>query len=159
MLENSAATTEDELVGTYKLISTTRIVLETGQAVAEKNSGFVMYGRDGRMMVIILTGERPKPATIDKATDQECIELFRSPVAYGGSYNFDGKTVEHHVDISSNEVWTGTTLIRDVKRDGSRLILTTRPAPSPFDGKLVSATLVWEKVQSKRKVCSGSDSE
>jgi len=147
MLGSSAATAEGELAGTYKLISTTVTYLETGQAVAENDSGFIMYGRDGRMMGIILTGDRPKPASIDKITDQECIELFRSMVAYGGSYKFDGKTVEHHIDISSNAVWTGTTLIRDVKRDGGRLILTTRPAPNPFDGKLVSATLVWEKVQ------------
>jgi hypothetical protein len=68
-------------------------------------------------------------------------------IAYGGTYKFDGKTVEHHIDISSNGVWTGTTQIRDVKREQGKIILTTRPAPSPCDGKMVSATLVWEKVQ------------
>jgi hypothetical protein len=147
MLGRSAATAEGEVAGTYKLISSMVTILETGQAVAKNDSGFLMYGRDGRMMAIIVTGDRPKPASIDKITDQDRVELFRSMVAYGGSYKLDGKTVEHHIDISSNGVWTGTTQIRDLKRDGSRLIVTTRPAPSPFDGKLVSATLVWEKVQ------------
>ncbi len=147
MLGSSGITAEDELVGTYKLINTTRTTLETGQAVVENNRGFIMYGRDGRMMALILTGDRPTPVSIEKITDEERVELFRSMVAYAGSYTFDGKTVEHHIDMSSNGVWTGTTQIRDIKREQGRLILATRPAPSPFDGKMVSATLVWEKVQ------------
>ena len=147
MLKKSATAAEGELPGTYKLISTTQTILETGQAVAMNHTGFIMYGRDGRMMVLILTGDRPKPASIDKITDQERVELFRSMVAYGGTYKFDGTTIEHHIDISSNEVWTGITQIRDVKHEGGRLILITRPAPNPFDGKMVRATLVWEKVQ------------
>jgi hypothetical protein len=147
MSGSSGITTEDELVGTYKLINTTRTILETGQDVVENNRGFIMYGRDGRMMALVLTGDRPTPVSIEKITDQERVELFRSMVAYAGTYTFDGKTVEHHIDISSNGVWTGTTQIRDAKHEQGRLILTTRPAPGPFDGKLVSATLVWEKVQ------------
>jgi hypothetical protein len=147
MLGSSGTTAEEELVGTYKLINTTRTRLETGQAVDINSSGFVMYGRDGRMMALILTGDRPTPVSLEKITDQERVELFQSMVAYGGTYTFDGKTVEHHIDISSNEVWTGTTQIRDVKQEQGRLSLTTRPAPSPFDGKMVFATLVWEKVK------------
>jgi hypothetical protein len=147
MLRKSATAAEDELAGTYKLIGTTRTILETGEATATNHSGFIMYGCDGRMLVLILTGDRPKPASIDKITDQERVELFRSMLAYGGTYKFDGKTIEHHIDISSNEVWTGITQIRDVKREGGRLILITRPAPDPFNGKMVSATLVWEKVE------------
>jgi hypothetical protein len=147
MLGKSASTAQDELAGTYRLIGTTRTMLETGQAEALNHTGFIMYGRDGRMMAILLTGDRPTPASIDKITDQERVELFRSMVAYGGTYKFDGTAVEHHIDISSNGVWTGTTQIRDVRREGDRLILITRPAPNPFDGKMVTATLVWEKVQ------------
>jgi hypothetical protein len=91
MLKKSATAAEGELPGTYKLISTTQTILETGQAVAMNHTGFIMYGRDGRMMVLILTGDRPKPASIDKITDQERVELFRSMVAYGGTYKFDGR--------------------------------------------------------------------
>ena len=147
MSEKSPAVDADRWVGTYKLISATRTNLETGQAVVENLTGFITYGPDGRMMALIVGKDRPKPASIDKITDQNSIELFRSIIAYAGSYKYDGKAVEHHIDISSNEVWTGTTQIRDVKRDGSKIILTTRPAASPLDGKLVSTTLQWEKVQ------------
>ena len=147
MSEKSSAAEADQWVGTYKLISATRTDLETGQVMVENLTGFITYGPDGRMMALIVGKDRPKPASIDKITDQNSIELFRSIIAYGGSYEYDGKAVEHHIDISSNEVWTGTTLIRDVKRDGSKIILTTRPAASPFDGKLVSTTLEWEKLR------------
>ena len=139
-------TARDELAGTYKLIHTTHTTPETGEVRTLTHTGFIMYGREGRMMAILRTGERPTPESIDKITDQERVELHRSMVAYGGSYELDGTSVEHHIDISSNEVWTGTTQIREIRREGNRLILTTRPAPSPFDGKMVIATLVWEKV-------------
>ena len=43
--------------------------------------------------------------------------------------SFDGSKVVHHLDLSWNEVWTGTINIRDVKRDGDRIIYVTRPAP------------------------------
>ena len=147
MVRKSATAAEGDLAGTYKLISTTETMLETGQAVLMKHRGSIMYGRDGRMMVVIVTGDRPKPASIETITDQERVELFRSMVACGGTYKFDGKTIEHHIDVSSNEVWTGTSQVRDVKREGGRLILITRPAPDPFNGKMASATLVWEKVE------------
>jgi len=147
MLGMSSSAAQDELVGTYRLISTTQTMLDTGQAEVLNHTGFIMYGRDGRMMTILLTGERPTPTSVAKIIDQERIQLFRSMTAYGGVYKFDGTAVEHHIDISSNGVWTGTTHVRDVKREGDRLILITRPAPNPFDGKMVTATLVWEKMQ------------
>jgi hypothetical protein len=147
-MAKSSEEIEGALVGTYKLVETKTTLIETGETtVSKKQSGFDMYGRDGRMMAMIRRDERPKPMSVDKATDKECLELFRSMVAYGGTYTFNGTTVEHHIDISLNETWTGTTQIRDVKHDGGRLILATRPHPSPFDGKMVSATLMWEKVR------------
>jgi hypothetical protein len=105
------------------------------------------YGKDGRMMVIIVRGDRPKAESIEKMTDQQRAELHRLMTAYGGTYKFDGNTMEHHIDISWNELWTGTTQFRDVKKDGNRLIYTTHPAPNARDGKMSITTLVWEKVK------------
>jgi hypothetical protein len=138
----------EELVGTYKLISSTRTLLDTGQVETfAQEQGFITYDKDGRMLVLIVRGDRPKPDGIEKITDQQRADLFRSVIAYGGTYKFDGKTMEHHIDISWNEVWTGTTQVRDVKKEGSRLIYTTRPAPFARDGKTSVVTLVWEKTK------------
>jgi hypothetical protein len=71
-------------------------------------------------------------------------------LAYGGTYEFDGKTMTHHVDICSDEIRCGTTLVRDVTVDGDHLIYTTRPQPSPFDGKMIVITLVWQKLRTAR---------
>jgi hypothetical protein len=44
-------------------------------------------------------------------------------------------------------IWTGTTVIRDLTRDGDKLIYTTRPAPFSGDGKMSVVTVVWERVK------------
>lgn len=141
----SAKADENELVGTWKLVSSTRKFLDTGESVVLRQQGCMMYGADGRMMALVLVAGRPKPESLDKLTDQQRAELFRTMVAYAGRYTFDGKTVEHVVDSSWNEVWTGTKQIRDVTRDGDRLIFTTRPAPSSGDGRMSMTTIIWEK--------------
>jgi len=80
--------------GTYRLISTTAKMLETG--LEEKytdESGYITYGRDGRMFVLLVRGKRPKPESLEKMTDQQRADLFRTVTAYSGRYAFDGKTV------------------------------------------------------------------
>jgi hypothetical protein len=99
------------------------------------------------MMVLLTQTGRPRADSIEKMTDQQREQLYSSMIAYAGTYKFDGKTIEHHIDISWNELWGGTVQVRDVKKDGNRLIYTTRPAPSPVDGSMGFATLVWEKVK------------
>jgi hypothetical protein len=138
----------EELWGTYKLISTTAKILETGEEESYGNeTGYITYGRDGRMMVLLVRGDRPKPESLEKMTDQQRIDLFKTTTAYAGPYKFDGKTVEHHIDVSWNQLWVGTVLKRDVKRDGKRVMLTTPPSPRSKDGKMSVRTLTFEKVE------------
>jgi len=141
---------EEEIHGTWKLVSEQTKILDTGEIIDSTSgtvpSGYVTYGKDGRMMCLIVRGVSPKPDSLATMTDQQRSALFRSMIAYGGTYNFDGSTMQHHVDISWNEVWTGTTQIRDVRRDRDKLVYTTRPAPSPVDGRMAVSTVIWEKV-------------
>jgi hypothetical protein len=140
---------EEDIAGTYKLVSDTRKDLNTGEVsypFGKHPAGYIMYGKDGRMLVLVVSDERPRPASIEKATSEQQAALFRSMLAYGGTYRFDGKRVEHHIDLSWNELLTGTTAIRDVRKEGDKLIYTT--APLSRDGKRsVAVTLVWEKVK------------
>ena len=141
----------EDLFGTWKLVSTHRTIVETGEILdlTPDNSpfGFLMYGKDGRMLVLNLTRGRPKPDSLETISDEQRVQLFRTMVAYGGTYTLDGRTVSHHIDISWNEYWTGTTQVRTVTRDGERLVFTTSPAPGALDGKLGTAKLVWERVE------------
>ena len=143
---------QEVLEGTWKLVSSTRTNTTTGattDSFGPNPLGYIMYGKDGRMMVLITRSDRPKPDSIDndKMTDEQRSRLFSSMLAYSGTYKFDGETIEHHIDGSWNQVWTATTQIRNVKKDGDRLIYTTQPGPSPIDGSMGFATLVWEKVK------------
>ncbi len=147
---NSAKAGNEELYGTWRLVSLTRQVIATGETsdlLGKAPQGFINYGPDGRVLVIIVAEKRPKPTVIEKMTDQERVELFKTMLAYGGTYKYDGKTVTHQIDISWNENWTGTSQVRNVKLEGRRLILSTNPAPNALDGKVGISVLTWERVQ------------
>ena len=135
--------------GNYELVSATRKILDTGQiedTFGKKPKGLAMYGTDGHFIILISYDGRPKPQSIDKMTDQQRADLHRMMTAYGGTYTFDGSKVVHHIDLSWNEVWAGTTVIREVRRDGDQIIYTARPAPFASDGKMSVVTLVWKKL-------------
>jgi hypothetical protein len=145
----SANAADESIVGTYRLISSQRLIVDTGEkedSYGKGPTGFITYGSDGRMMVIITFSNRSKPESLDKLTDQQRADLFRTMLAYAGTYKFSGTQIEHHIDASWNEIWTGTTQVRDIKKDGGRLVFTTKPAPFPRDGKMSINTLIWEKV-------------
>jgi hypothetical protein len=143
-----AVASDSDLVGTYKLVVEQRTIVDTGEVVPVKEpNGYITYGSDGRMMVIIVRRPRPKPASIENTTDQERADLLRTLTAYGGTYSFNGSEVKHQIDISMNETWTGTTQVRLVKKDGERLVYTTPPFRFHTDGKMSINMLVWEKVK------------
>jgi hypothetical protein len=140
------ALADNDISGTYKLVSEQRRIIDTGETVRGENTlGYITYGRDGRMSVIIVRHPRPLPAAADNISDQERLELFRTMVAYAGTYRFDGNILEHSIDAAWNEVWAGTKQVRIVTRDGDRLIFTTPPFPFHTDGRISVNTLVWEK--------------
>jgi hypothetical protein len=137
-----------ELSGTYKLVNEQRTIVDTGEIIPVKNpQGYITYSKDGRMMAIVVRHPRPKPESIEKMTDQERADLLRTMTSYAGTYTFDGTKVEHHIDISMNEVWTGTTQVRSIKRDGERLVYTTPPFRFHTDGKMSINVLTWEKLK------------
>ena len=72
-----------------------RTIVDTGEVIPVKNpQGYITYGNDGRMMVIIVRHPRPKPERIETATDQERADLLRTMTAYAGTYKFDGAKIE-----------------------------------------------------------------
>jgi len=106
-----------------------------------------MYGADGRLLVLITYDGRPKPPPTDKMTDKDRAEQYAMMNAYGGTYTFHGDRIEHHIDISFNERNVGNNVVRDIRREGDRLVYTTKPQPFSGDGKMSVVTLVWEKVK------------
>ena len=143
----------EELVGTWQLVGVPRTITETGEIIdlTPKGTppfGILTYGNEGRMLVLNLTSGRPKPDSLEAITAEQRVQLFRTMLAYGGTDTIDGNIVSHHIDISWNEVWTGTTQIRTVTREGGRFVYaTTSPAPGALDGKLGTVRLVRERLK------------
>src|SRR4051812_45333851 len=65
--------------GTWRLISSKRTTIATSATVdtfGPDPQGYIMYGRDGRMMVLMARSDRPKPESIEKITDEQRNRLF-----------------------------------------------------------------------------------
>jgi len=105
------------------------------------------YSPDGRMIVILVGDNRKAPAG-PVPTDAEMITLYKSMIAYAGTYTVDGNQVTHHVDASQDERTTGTNLVRFFTLSDGLLTLTTAPRPNRYDGRMSVHTLVWEKMAS-----------
>lgn len=144
---------DEEIWGTYSLVSATNQFLDTGDvthAFGEQPKGYITYGKEGRMLVLITYGGRVKPESVLKTSIEERDALYRSMVAYGGTYTYTGNQIEHHVELSWDETRSGTTVTRKVTRDGDRLTLITEPFATRSQenlGRMVVQTLVWEKVR------------
>jgi hypothetical protein len=143
-----AVAADVSISGTYRLVREQRTIVDTNEVIPGTGAkGYITYGDDGHMMVLIVRQPRPRPEGAEKITDQQRVDLLRTMTAYAGTYKFDGSTIEHSIELSMNEVWSGTKQVRSVKRDGDHLIYSTPPFPFHTDGKMSINTLVWEKVQ------------
>jgi hypothetical protein len=144
------ANEKEQLYGTWRLVSDVRQDVETGAKTdnfGKHPQGFLSYARDGRMSAIEVAEQRPKPTDLAKLRDPDRAALFRTLLAYAGTFSFDGRVVTHHVDISWNNNWTGTDQVRNVRLDGRMLYITTNVQPSAIDGKPSIGILTWEKVE------------
>jgi lipocalin-like protein len=137
------------LIGTWKLVSVVNEDVSTGvksDYFGPNPDGYINYGPDGRMIVINTRADRAKPKGASP-TPAEAADLFRSVLAYAGTYTIEGNEVTHHVDISWNEAWTGTHQMRIARFDGERVHLSTKPTPDPVDGRMSVRTMTWEKMK------------
>jgi len=145
----SVAQAADSIVGTWRLVSWTEE--ETQSKAVHKNfgdhpNGLITFTSDGRMMVMFTDPSRKPPAT-PKATDAEAAQLYRTMVAYAGKYRVEGNKVIQTPEVSWNQAWNGTEQTRLFQIQGDRLQWQTTPFVSPFLGKEMVATLVWERVR------------
>jgi len=135
-------------LGTWKLVSVTFQYEDTGektQPYGAHPSGYLSYGADCRMYALIVSEGRKPPAG-DIPTAAEKAGLYDGLVAYAGTWSIAGDKVSHHVDISWNQAWTGTTQVRQFRIDGDRLYIRSIPAKSFQDGRVISAALEWMRV-------------
>ena len=146
-----AKSIQQAILGTWRLVSYVREDLPSGaksDVMGPHPSGYINFGSDGRMMVIIVASDRKKPAGA-VATPDEAEALIRSMLAYAGTYSIDtqANTITHHVEISWDQTRAGTDQVRSYRLEGEHLTLTTQPSTDPASGKKTVRTLAWEKLQ------------
>jgi len=141
----SAEDAATQLIGTWKLVSwLTRFDGgETVEPYGPNAKGRLVLTPD-RRWIIILTGANRKPA---KAVDEKAA-LLDSMLAYSGIYSVDGDKITTHVEMSSNEIYTGANQnqTRFFRLDGDRLILRTPEIVSAVrPGQKAVGTITFER--------------
>jgi hypothetical protein len=140
---------DNPLLGTWRLKSFVREVAGTGERynqLGEHPDGYLSYGADGRMLVLFVSDEQPRPPA--EPTDDERIKLHKAMLAYGGTYTLSPGKVVHHIDIEWDGRRLGTYQVRFYTIDGDKLLLKTEPNKSPVDGREGVGILTFERVKS-----------
>ncbi|MBC6422077.1 MAG: lipocalin-like domain-containing protein [Hormoscilla sp. SP5CHS1] len=95
-----------------------------------------------------MTANRPKFATgnILRGSTEEKAAAAETYISYCGKYEIiDGKVI-HHVEASLFPNWVGVDQERFFEFQGDRLSLSTPPIM--YDGKQLTAHVLWERVSS-----------
>jgi len=136
-------------LGTWKLETYTSEDLATHQVtnpLGTRPSGYISYGPDCRMYVILIQEGRRAPTSL-VPTEAERLELYGGLTSYAGTYSIEGDKVSHHIDASWNQAWTGTTQTRELRIEGRTLHIKTVPSANPLTGRESVRVLTWTKVE------------
>jgi hypothetical protein len=132
-----------QLSGSWKLTSWTIQVIdgEAAQPFGPNPKGRAVFTPDGFSAFMIARPDR-KPAT----NDADSAALLKSLMVYTGKFTIDGDKLTTNVDLSWNEILTGTAQVRFFKLEGDKLsIRTAEQASAVYPGKKVVGTLTWER--------------
>ncbi len=137
----------NDLLGTWTMMSWKKEAVATGETVDNLGPnpvGYLTYGPDGRMHVIAVRRDRPLPESIPP-TNTEKLGLFDSLLAYSGTYTVDDKKIIHHVDVSWNQAFTNTDVVRFYSLVDGVLTITAEQAIDPYSGIEVIHRLEFRK--------------
>jgi hypothetical protein len=135
----------DKLVGSWKLISVSSKKrdgsIESPYGMAP--TGVLTYSGDGRMSALISFDGR-KPLPFGGGTPEDQAEAFRTFLGYAGTYTLNGDKVIHRVEVSSIQSLVDKDLIRTVKFEEDRIVLTT--PPTAIQGQAQIIDLTWQRI-------------
>ena len=104
--------------------------------------GFVVLTPERFIGIVTAEGRKFGTSVQEKAT------LWDTMISYSGRYQIEGDKLIISVDVSYNEFWNETKIVRYWSLSGDRLTLTSPPAPWSKDpSKTVSARVVFERIE------------
>ncbi|HEY5606942.1 MAG TPA: lipocalin-like domain-containing protein [Alphaproteobacteria bacterium] len=133
-----------QIVGTWKLVSVEyedQATKARTPVLGEHPRGYQIATPEGRWIAVVTAEARPVPKT-----DRQCLDAFRSMIAYCGRYRVEGNTVTTKVEVAWNEAWVGGEQVRIVRFEGDRLFIESPPMPHPNVGDRVVRVIVsWQR--------------
>lgn len=135
---------EHDLVGTWKLISASSISSkgeEDDSPYGRNPAGILTYSAEGRVTALLSYGGRKALSAFAKVEDQA--EAFKTFLAYTGRYTLRADEIVHHIEIASLQSYVGKDLIRKVRFEDDRIVLTT--PPTLVNGKTQTLELTWQR--------------
>lgn len=132
------ATTKDELIGTWRVVS---LKATSGNKVSyplgERPSGYMTF-TPKRVWLLFVDSNRKAPAS-PALTDAEAIAMMKSQVAWTGKYSTadqtpDGVKLTVHVDTASSQAITGTDRVYFMRVDGNKLVVKSPGVIVPVTG-------------------------
>lgn len=141
---------KQRILGTWQLVSFIREEQPAGaqsDVMGAQPSGYINYGSDDRVIVVITASNRNKPVGA-VPTPSEAAMLIKSMISYAGGYKIDtqAQTITHQIDVSWNESYTGRSQVRKYRFENDCLLLTTVPSPDPASGEPTIRTLTWVRL-------------
>jgi len=137
------------LVGSWRMVSWTEEEIDSKavhHVFGANPVGMLTYGTDGHMSGFIADPRR-KPSVNPKPNDVEGADLYRTMLAYTGTYSVNGNEVTHEIEFSWNQSWNGTNQQRMFEVQGDKLVIWTKPTISPVNGRKIIAKLVWKRAK------------
>jgi hypothetical protein len=108
--------------------------------------GRITYTADGRFSAVLASPNREMTAPSAAASIEAQAAAFRNGMGYTGTYELDGDTMFHHVEVSTDPTWQDTIQERAVSFDGTYLTLSTQPIVTRRDPGGHVLSLKWEKL-------------
>jgi len=151
---NDNETATARICGFWRLVDVVAFAIPSGAPIdpGGNPAGYIYYDPSGAMLVFMTRGVRPRPAADILAAD-ECERLMKTMTSYAGRWRVDPALFEgpdagvlyHDVDVSWNELWTGSTQRRTFRLAGDRLSLSTSQ-PDQHTGVPIRRSLIWQRV-------------
>jgi hypothetical protein len=139
-----------ELFGSWRQLSGRYVDIETGEerpGLSKAPNGYIHFSRDGRMFNVTVDSARKTPAG-PKPTPEEAEALYRTLIAYTGTFSIEGDKVFFDLDVSWNQSWTGSRQVRTFKLQGDRLFVSA-DIVNPMTGKPALHRLEFVKESSE----------
>jgi len=119
---------QNQVIGTWKLISAEDVNPKTGQWVpytfGNPPSGYFIYDDTGHASIQIMTTPPQQIATTDDGpTPAEALAIFNAYIAYYGSYTVDSANITVQVEGALDPSQVGTAQVRPYEVSGDTLII------------------------------------